>query len=851
MRKFLILGALLLIVAGALFFAAKNLNRYLEDNRAWLAEQASAALGRSVAFGEIGVSLRGGLGARVSDVAIGEDPAFGKGDVLRAGRIDALIAILPALRGRYEIAHVEIDAPEIRVIKTHTGFNFDSLGRASARDERTSGTGALPLLVSSLRIRGGRLQFIDRSASPASELSVEQLDFSASDVSLDHAIELEIAAAILGAAQQNVRATGTLGPVRSLDAAASAPVDLRIDLGPLIVDRLKKLALIGPAIPPELSSPDPIALGVALSGSLDALGTIVSLKASDAAIAYGGKFAKPRGVRFELDADVKRAADAIDVANLDLRLANAQLIGSGRIGLAAGMPIDFQLSGSKLPLDGWGGLIPAAAAFETTGAVDLRLNVKGPVAGGQIPRLDGTLALQRVSARQPGGDTRIEDLTTTLTLKGDRVEMPPTDFRLNGNPVRVAATVKNLSRFDTDFSVTSPALDVAALGAAGDRVKQREVLEDVELRGNFRVASGGPQLDATLRSTAGSLRDIAYQKLDGVASLRNQKLSFEQLTLSAFDGSIAGTGSYDLAKPDAPAFLFRGKFDGLDIAALLAQLGAGRALQLAGRLDADIDLGGRGSQWDVIRQTLSGTGAFEVSDGVLKGVNLAERIFAGVTGIPGLSQLISTSVHGKYPQLFGVDDTVFEVLAGKLTLKDGQAIFDQIALAARDYRLDGNGTLQLDNALDIGMTFVASQDLSADLIGSVKQIKYLTDTAGRFNLPLRLAGSLPSIRAMPDAQYVTRQLSQGLVQTGIAKGIEALVGKPKSPDRTAKSETGSQGQAAAESDAESATPGSEPATPGSEPAAHRSEPAAPTPTRDPAEELIRRGIGALLGGNQE
>ena len=65
MRKVLILGAVLLVLIGGLFVAASNLNRYLEDNREWLAQQASSALGRPVTFDKIGVSLRGGLGARV------------------------------------------------------------------------------------------------------------------------------------------------------------------------------------------------------------------------------------------------------------------------------------------------------------------------------------------------------------------------------------------------------------------------------------------------------------------------------------------------------------------------------------------------------------------------------------------------------------------------------------------------------------------------------------------------------------------------------------------------------------------------------------------------------------------
>jgi AsmA protein len=776
MRKILILGAVLLILAGALFVAASNLNRYLAENREWLAERASSALGRSVAFDEIGVSLRGGLGARVTSVAIGEDPAFGKGEFLRADRIDAVIKILPALRGRYEVARLEIDAPEINVIKTRSGFNFDSLGRAAGDQapaaEPDTPAGALPFLVSSLRISDGRLQFIDRSASPASELSVDHLDFSASDVGLDQPIQLDLAAAVLGVAEQNVRVEGTFGPLGSSEAAASAPVDLRVDLGPLVIDRLKKLALIGESIPAELSSPDPIVLSVKLSGNLDTLGTIVSMDASGAAISYGDQFAKPKGVRFAVDADVKRVGDAIDVAKLDLHLAKAHLTGSGRIGLTPEMPVDFKLSGRDVPLDDWGRLIPAAAAVEAAGALDLELTAKGPAGGGRIPRLDGTLGLRGVSVNQGGGDTRIDDLTTTVTLKGDRAEIPPTDFKLNGSPVRIAATVEHQ------------------------------------------------------------------------ASRRGQKFTFERLELSAFDGSIDGTGSYDMAKADEPAFSFRGKVDGIDVGALVAHFGAGRALQMSGRLQGTFDLDGRGSEWEVIRRALVGNGALEVADGVLKGVNIAESVLGGLTGIPGLSNLISPKVRSKYPELFGMDDTVFEVLAGKMTLRDGQALFDEIALAARDYRLDGKGTIGLDKALDIGMTFVASQNLTGDLIRSAKEIQYLTDANGRFNLPLRLAGSMPTIRAQPDVQYAARQLSSSLLQTGLSKGLDALIGKKRAPEPAPEGDA----EPVANTPAEQSPPQSDPAEQSTAQPDPTEQPAAQP---DPAEELIRRGLGALLGGDQE
>jgi hypothetical protein len=299
-----------------------------------------------------------------------------------------------------------------------------------------------------------------------------------------------------------------------------------------------------------------------------------------------------------------------------------------------------------------------------------------------------------------------------------------------------------------------------------------------------------------------------------------------------------------MASPDEPAFSFRGKVDGIDVGALVAHFGAGRALQMSGRLQGTFDLSGRGSEWEVIRRALTGNGALEVSDGVLKGVNIAESVLAGLTGIPGLSNLISPNVRGKYPELFGMDDTVFEVLAGKMTLGDGQALLDEIALAARDYRLDGKGTIGLDKALDIGMTFVASQNLTGDLTRSAKEIQFLTDANGRFNLPLRLAGSMPTFRVQPDLQYAARQLSSSLVQTGLSKGLDALLGKKRAPEPVP------QGGAEPTTDAPAEQHPAQPDLAEQPPA--QPDPAEQPPAQpDPAEELIRRGLGALLGGDQE
>jgi hypothetical protein len=101
---------------------------------------------------------------------------------------------------------------------------------------------------------------------------------------------------------------------------------------------------------------------------------------------------------------------------------------------------------------------------------------------------------------------------------------------------------------------------------------------------------------------------------------------------------------------------------------------------------------------------------------------------------------------------------------------------------------------------------------------------------------------MPTIRAQPDLQYVAQQLSSSLVQTGLSKGLDALFGKKRTPEPTVQGGTEPATGATAEQ------PASQPDIAGQQPAQpdlDEQPPAQP----DPTEELIRRGLGALLGGD--
>src|SRR4029077_5789088 len=83
----------------------------------------------------IGVQLFGGFGARIKDLRIADDPAFSKDDFVKAGDVEVSIHLWPARFGRYEVKRVALIQPEVTIVRTKDGFNYDSLGKKAQAEK--------------------------------------------------------------------------------------------------------------------------------------------------------------------------------------------------------------------------------------------------------------------------------------------------------------------------------------------------------------------------------------------------------------------------------------------------------------------------------------------------------------------------------------------------------------------------------------------------------------------------------------------------------------------------------------------------------------------------------------------
>ena len=93
----------------------------------------SAALGRQVEVGSIHIRLLPRPGFDLENLVVYDDPAFGAEPMLRAGEVTASLRLTSLLRGRLEIARLDLTEPSLNLVHSDSGrWNLEALLERSA-----------------------------------------------------------------------------------------------------------------------------------------------------------------------------------------------------------------------------------------------------------------------------------------------------------------------------------------------------------------------------------------------------------------------------------------------------------------------------------------------------------------------------------------------------------------------------------------------------------------------------------------------------------------------------------------------------------------------------------------------
>ena len=249
MRKLITAGVVVVVIivvaVGVALFSANSL---IEGHKDYILAQVKSAVGRNVEVKDIEVSLWGGVGARLNEFSMADDPSFSKEPFVRAGDLQVNMKLLPLLRKEFEVRNVTLHRPVINIIKNEKGqFNFSTLAHETEKkdtekkNEKPEGEKQAPsLLVSLIDVDNGQIRYVDKSQGL--DFRADQIDLKLNDVSFDKPVDIDLSAALFGAKKQNLTIKGRAGPLGAQAKGDNVPVEGDLNLDSVDLAGIEKTA---------------------------------------------------------------------------------------------------------------------------------------------------------------------------------------------------------------------------------------------------------------------------------------------------------------------------------------------------------------------------------------------------------------------------------------------------------------------------------------------------------------------------------------------------------------------------------------------------------------------------------
>jgi hypothetical protein len=524
-RRVVWVPALLLVVGAfaAIFgIALWRLDSFIAHNKPWLTEQAEGTLGRKLRYGDMQVSLRQGLGVRVTDIVVGEDPRYGKDDFLRVAELRVRVKLWPALFGRYHVTAVEARAPQVTIIREHS-LNIDSLGLPSGEP---SAKGPTELDVKHLSIVDGQLRFIDRTTKHTALVLVEDIDLEADDLSANDFLHGRVKARVNG-----------------------GPELARFDGWP------KELAVKGP-----------MQLDAKVEGKVPELRVSGTLDAALVDARFGDLLHKPERHPLVVDFDLGQKGAILQIEHVQLRLGKEEVHAQGHVSLAPSAVYDVRMETKGVALEALAQLSPRLRESKPSGRASFNLRAQSTPEG---VMLTGPVRVEKAHASAADGTT-IDGLSGAADLHGrsgtvsldaktlatgpkatardlavrGEVELAPMRFR--GSVTSASGQAGEMAYHDLtselNASRASVVIDKLLVGVLGGQVSG---VGKVELKGaqpRYAFQAQAKRIDLAARPGSGSLRGHLDAHISGTASGSTKDALMRSLsaagTANVTDGTV-------------------------------------------------------------------------------------------------------------------------------------------------------------------------------------------------------------------------------------------------------------------------------------------------------------------------
>lgn len=470
-----------------------------------------------------------------------------------------------------------------------------------------------------------------------------------------------------------------------------------------------------------------------------------------------------RDLNLETSLDGNRNDLAITPLALNLTLAGPSVVNSpqtvslnaaGRVNMnQETVNIDqFTLNGMGLEISGDGVLVNVLEAPEFEGQLDVAaFNLRSLLQqlNLEVPDTADPNVLQQVAlqTRFSGSGERIAGESLTLTLDETMLtgQFSISDFE------RPAATFAlSIDSLDADRYLPEPAAEQQELADEDSVELPVDLLRTLTAEGSLDIGR------LTLAGTRLENISASMNAADG-------QLTLAPLSTDLYQGRYQGELALDVSS-EIPQARVESALTGVELGPLLMDLMD--ATYLTGTGTVQLSLTSTGGSVDALMRNLDGTGELDVSNGVLRGVNIGNTLAQVETMIR--SQRVASLNRG--------DETRFDQFSASLDITQGAVRSNNLLILAPGFQVSGEGLLADLGDQRIDFDLVASVDRSTATRGDQEY------DLGGYSLPISCTGQLDGPRCAPDFESVVRRALGSAIERRLGDFLERRLGPGQNPD---------------------------------------------------------------------
>ncbi|MDG4868059.1 AsmA family protein [Guyparkeria sp. 1SP6A2] len=769
----IVLVAIIAVIAFALTFDPN-------DYKPQIAAQVEKQTGRSIQFnGDISVTLFPWLGAATEDVVLANAKGFEPEAMLEVQRLEAQAALLPLLRGEFEIGTLLLEGARINLVRRKDGStNWDDLVARSAEGPAQTGetdTAASPaeespgamkqLTVGGVDVRNATVHWRDEQSGQ--NITIEGLDLRTGALMDGEPTDIELVSGFSLALPDMPPLEG------SVDLTAEAQVwPSRQDV--LLNDlEINLIANVGGEERGALPERAEILLRIAkvdVRGSesqarLD--GVTVDIKANEAGpttyfegrleAALEGDWSRGRYEASDLvfSADLKglpEIGETVSVSGSAVALADLQ---AGTAELR-----DLSINSDPLALTG---------DVSLSGLDSGELVASGPIrVAGFNPRvLAKRLGITLPEMRSDKALTQFA-ADATLDVTPTRAMLNDLKFTLDGREIGGRAGIDNLdsgrlfARLSGGELDLNPYLPPATAGekSAGDAgsggsgqasAAARKAAENAEIQLPIETLRS-LNLDARVELVRLIYEDYRLDNPVIHLTAAGGQLRVAELAAQAFEGSLNGTGGLDV-RGEVPSYTARANVAGVSLQPMLqAVMDEDRLL---GKGDVSFDLVTQGKRVDQLKSALDGRAEFALRNGKVKGFDIGYLMRRAQARIDGQTE--------PEPEELSTD---FTAITGTANIRNGVVRNDDLSGASPLLRVSGKGEVDVPReTIDYRLTATVVNTATGQGGKSLEKLKSVP-------VPIRIGGTFAEPKVSLDTQALIKGAAEGEVKRRVEEEVD-------------------------------------------------------------------------------